>query len=276
MGHNRTELDPALITAEAEDVIRVAISGSGKMGREVCAALRRTDDLEPVGFIDRLAQPGECEGLTLLREPGDLFDLRKPDIVIDFTNAEFSADLAKAALDHGVRPVIGTSGLTSDFVEALRAACAEKALGGVVASNFALGAVLMMHFAALAAHHYDSAEIIELHHDQKVDAPSGTAVTTARLMQEARGSDFERNVPQKDNLPGARATADGGVTIHSVRLPGLVAHQEVIFGALGETLTLRHDTTSRESFMPGVLLAARRVIDLDHLVVGLDGLLGLR
>jgi 4-hydroxy-tetrahydrodipicolinate reductase len=133
----------------------------------------------------------------------------------------------------------------------------------------------MTHFAGIAARYYEAAEIIEKHHDQKVDSPSGTALSTARLMAEARGSAFKRNVPASEPLPGARAAEQDGVTIHAVRLPGLVAHQEVIFGGLGETLTIRHDTTSRESFMPGILLAIREAPKLDHLVVGLDKLLGL-
>ncbi|MEX2237784.1 MAG: 4-hydroxy-tetrahydrodipicolinate reductase [Dehalococcoidia bacterium] len=256
-------------------MIRVAISGSGKMGRQVCAAVREQPDMEPVGFIDALATPGECEGLTLLHEPQDLFDLRKPDVVVDFTNAEFAPKLTEAAIRCGVRPVIGTSGLTPEFVEDLQGRCAAVGLGGVVASNFALGAVLMIHMASIAARFYDSAEIIELHHDQKVDAPSGTALTTARLMKEARGEDFARNVPERENLGATRAASEGGVTIHSVRLPGLVAHHEVLFGGQGELLSIRHDSTSRDSFMPGVMLAVRESMKLDHLVVGLDGLLGL-
>ncbi|HEX5940600.1 MAG TPA: 4-hydroxy-tetrahydrodipicolinate reductase [Dehalococcoidia bacterium] len=256
-------------------MIRVAISGSGNMGRQVRAAVDAEPDMEAVGFIDALAEPGECDGLTRLAQPDDLFDIRHPDVVVDFSNAAFTPQLAEAALKRGVRPVIGTSGLTPDFVVGLESQCAEKKLGGVVAANFALGAVLMMHFAAQAARFYESAEVIELHHDKKVDAPSGTAVQTARSMFEQRGKDFVRNVPERENLPGARTTAESGVTIHSVRLPGLLAHQEVLLGGSGELLTIRHDTLSRESFMPGVLMAVRRSMELDHLVVGLDRLMGL-
>jgi len=129
--------------------------------------------------------------------------------------------------------------------------------------------------AAIAARFFDSAEIIELHHDRKVDTPSGTAVSTAHLMREARGSDFQANTPELEHLPHARGAQTGGIPIHSIRLPGYVASQEVIFGGLGQTLTLRHDTTGRESFMPGVTLAIREVLNRDHLVVGLDQLVGL-
>jgi 4-hydroxy-tetrahydrodipicolinate reductase len=153
---------------------------------------------------------------------------------------------------------------------------AERKLGVVVAANFAVGAVLMMHFARQAARFFENAEIIELHHDQKVDAPSGTAKATAELMRAAREKPFVYPPTEKETIPGARGAEYGGIAIHSVRLPGLVAHQEVIFGGLGQTLTIRHDTTGRDSFMPGVIVAARAVMDLDHLVTGLDALFGLR
>ncbi|MEX2245747.1 MAG: 4-hydroxy-tetrahydrodipicolinate reductase, partial [Dehalococcoidia bacterium] len=153
--------------------------------------------------------------------------------------------------------------------------CAERKLGGVVAANFAIGAVLLMHLAKIAAPYFDAAEIIELHHDQKVDAPSGTAIATARGMVEARGRPFGRNVPETETIAGARAAEIDGVTVHSVRLPGLVAHQEVLFGGQGQTLTIRHDTTGRDSFMPGILLAVREVMRREELVVGLEGLIGL-
>jgi len=142
-----------------------------------------------------------------------------------------------------------------------------------IAANFAIGAVLMMHFAAQAARFFDNAEIIELHHDQKVDAPSGTAKTTAELMRAARKDPFVHPLTEKETVPGTRGGELGGIAIHSVRLPGLVAHQEVIFGGLGQTLTIRHDSTGRDSFMPGVIAATRAVMGIDHLVVGLDELL---
>jgi len=145
----------------------------------------------------------------------------------------------------------------------------------VVASNFAVGAVLMMNFAKQAAPFFEHVEIIELHHDRKVDAPSGTAKTTAELIRAARESDVTRVPTDIQTIPGTRGGELGGVTIHSVRLPGLVAHQEVLFGGLGQTLTIRHDSTGRESFMPGVVLAVRAVMETDHLVNGLDELLGL-
>jgi 4-hydroxy-tetrahydrodipicolinate reductase len=172
--------------------------------------------------------------------------------------------------------VIGTTGLGPDFLPWLEKEAAERKVGVVMAANFAIGAVLMMHFAKLAAPFFEYAEIIELHHEMKVDSPSGTAKTTAEIMRAARERDFRHSDSEKEPLPGARGAAFGGVSLHSVRLPGLVAHQEVILGGLGQTLTIRHDTTGRDSFMPGVIMAAHEVMKLDHLVVGLDALFGLK
>jgi len=174
-----------------------------------------------------------------------------------------------------VRPVIGTSGLNEAQVAEIESRCRARGIGGVWASNFAIGAVLMMHFARLAAPHYASAEVIELHHDGKVDAPSGTALATARAMETARGEHFRRQEPSTVTIPGTRGGAEGGVSIHSVRLPGLVAHQEVIFGAAGELLTIRHDSLALSSFLPGVLLAVRSVMERNEFVRGLEPLLGL-
>jgi 4-hydroxy-tetrahydrodipicolinate reductase len=181
-----------------------------------------------------------------------------------------------AALPRGVRPVIGTSGLTDEYVDTLARQCAERRVGGVLAANFAIGAVLLMHMAKGASRFFDAAEIIELHHDQKVDAPSGTSIATARGMLEARdGRPFARNVPDATPIAHARDAEIGGITIHSVRLPGLVAHQEVLFGGLGQTLSIRHDTTGRDAFLPGIVLAAREVMRREELVIGLDALVGL-
>lgn len=261
--------------------IKVLISGSGNMGREVLDAVTREPDMEPVGVVDLFAKEDHVAvpGADILLPFGDdaeaMIQRLRPDAVVDFTNAEWTPTLARAAARAGVRPVIGTSGLPNGFVSELEGACAEAKLGGVIASNFALGAVLMQHMARTAARFYETAEIIELHHDRKVDAPSGTAIATARQMAEARGESFRRAPTERENLPGTRGGEIDGVTIHSVRLPGLVAHQEVIFGGAGETLQIRHNSTDRSSFMPGVVLAVRQVMELDHLVVGLHRLLGL-
>ena len=261
--------------------IRVLVSGSGKMGREVLAAVGSEDGLEPVGAVDLYADsdsiplPDGGGSVTFGSDPAEVIEQTRPDVAVDFTNAEWTPRLAEAALASGVRLVIGTSGLADDFVRHLARECEKRELGAVVASNFALGAILMQHMAKTAARFYQSAEIIELHHDQKVDAPSGTSIATAQGMAEARGKAFDRAESLRENLPGTRGGDVSGVTIHSVRLRGLVAHQEVIFGSPGELLTIRHDTLGRESFMPGVLLAVRHVMEHPGLVVGLDKLIGL-
>lgn len=261
-------------------MIRVVVSGYGQMGRTVVVAVEAQDDMEVVGVLEPLQGSGApATGGTVYgihADPTTLFATVHPDVVVDFTNAAWTPRLVEAALAAGVRPVIGTSGVPGATIDALRAGCAERKLGGVVAANFALGAVVLMHLAQIAARYFDAAEVIELHHDRKVDSPSGTALATARLMRAARGSDFAYRSSDLEHVPGARGAVEGGVGLHSVRLPGFVASQEVIFGGLGQTLTLRHDSTGRESFMPGVLLAVREVMEREALVEGLDALIGLR
>ncbi|WP_343393907.1 4-hydroxy-tetrahydrodipicolinate reductase [Candidatus Amarobacter glycogenicus] len=254
---------------------RVLVSGSGRMGREVAAAVLAEPGMSPIGYVDGLAEPGVLEGIPLFKDAAAACDQLKPDVVIDFTNAAWTPALAEACIPRGVRMVIGTTGLSAAFMAWLESESAARKTGAVVAANFAIGAVLMMHFARQAARFFDYAEIIELHHDKKVDSPSGTAKTTAELMRAARDRDFIHPESEKEPLPGARGAQYGGVAIHSVRLPGLVAHQEVLFGGLGQTLTIRHDTTGRDSFMPGVIAATREVMKLDRLVLGLDALFGL-
>lgn len=261
--------------------IRVVVSGTGKMGREILGAVCREPDLEPVGVLEKFSAeefaslPDGSGLIPLDRDPATLFARCRPDVVIDFTNAEWAPSVARAALEAGARLVIGTTGLSDDFVRELEASCGSKGLGAVLAPNFAIGAVLLMHLCKIAARHFAYAEVIELHHEQKADAPSGTALMTAREMVAARGQPFEHNVPQKQTLPNTRGGALDGVGVHSVRLPGLVAHQEVIFGGQGQTLSIRHDSTGRESFMPGILLAVREVMNRSELVRGLDKLIGL-
>ena len=257
-------------------MIRVVVSGTGQMGTLVLDTVGAEEDMQPVGVLEPIAPPGDSHTvLAMHADPNELFEATHPDVVVDFTNAEATPALVEACLAHGVRPVIGTSGVSEETMTRLRHGCAEQGLGAVVAANFAIGAVMLMYMARLGARYFESAEIIELHHDGKVDAPSGTALVTAQLMREARGHDFAHNEPELTHIDGTRGGALGGVGIHSVRLPGLVAHQEVIFGGQGQTLSLRHDSTGRDSFMPGVLLAIREVMERDHLVEGLDQLVGL-
>ncbi|MGD0114985.1 MAG: 4-hydroxy-tetrahydrodipicolinate reductase [Dehalococcoidia bacterium] len=261
--------------------IRVVVSGTGKMGREILAAVCADADLEPVGVLEKFSAEEyvslpDGSGLVHLdKDPQALLSRSRPDVIIDFTHADWTPQVVKAALDSGVRMVIGTTGLPEDFLSDLERSCREKGIGAVAASNFAIGAVLMMHLARIASKHLDHAEIIELHHDQKVDAPSGTAIATAQGMIASRGRPFLQAPTQKEMVAGTRGGTLGGIAIHSVRLPGLVAHQEVIFGGTGQTLTIRHDSTGRESFMPGVRLATKEVMNRSELVRGLDKLIGL-
>lgn len=245
------------------------------MGRQVAAAVLAEPGMTPAAYIDGLAERGAMDGIPVFREAGVGLDEAKPHVVVDFTNAAWTPVIAKAALERGIPLVIGTTGLSADFMAWLEAETKARGVGAVVAANFAISAVLMMHFAKLAAQFFDHAEIIELHHDGKADSPSGTAKATAEGMVAARGRPFVHPEPEVETVAGARGAELGGVAIHAVRLPGLVAHQEVIFGGQGQLLTIRQDSTGRDSFMPGVLLAIREVVGRRELVVGLDRLLGL-
>jgi 4-hydroxy-tetrahydrodipicolinate reductase len=225
-------------------MIRVAVSGAaGRMGATVCGAVYETADMELVERAD------PALGVTLEHALAQC----KPDVVVDFTVPDTVFDNTRQCLEHGTHVVVGTTGLSAEQVEELRADAQRSEGNCLIAPNFAIGAVLMMEAAKLIAPHMPDCEIVELHHEAKLDAPSGTAKRTAELIEDAGG--------RKDP------------PIHSVRLPGLVASQEVIFGGLGQTLTLRHDTISRESFMPGVLLAIRKVAGIDDLVVGLENVM---
>lgn len=242
--------------------IRVLVNGAkGRMGGQVVQAVRADAELELAGVADM----------------GD--DLRaqikaaRAQVVVDFTVPAAAFANATAIVDSGVHPVIGTTGFTSVQIESLQQRCRERKLGGLIAPNFALGAVLMMRFAAEAVKYLPHVEIIELHHDGKIEAPSGTAIKTAELIQAARPLAPKPLVESKELAPGARGARAWTVPIHSVRLPGHVAHQEVILGGLGETLRIRHDSISRESFMPGVVLGIKKVVGLQELIYGLEHLL---
>lgn len=263
------------------DKIRVAVSGSGFMGREVLAAVCRQPDMEAVGVIEKFAREDSAllpsgEGrVPVASDPAALIDATGPRVVIDFTNAAWTPEVARAALPRGVSLVVGTTGLSESFLDELAAECKSRGVGAFVAPNFAIGAVIMAHLARIAAPFFDYAEIIESHQQGKVDAPSGTALMFAREMAQARGRPFEHTLPEKEPLTGARGAAYQGIAIHSQRMPGFVAHHEIAFGGTGQTLRIRHDSTGRESFIPGVLMAVREVLNRKELVVGLDKLIGL-
>jgi 4-hydroxy-tetrahydrodipicolinate reductase len=247
------------------DAIRVCIAGyRGKVGSVLAAAFQDEPDVDYVGGVTR-----NDDLASFLHE-------KRPQALVDFTRPTEALHNALAAIAAGAAPVIGTTGLSNAEVDKIETACKAKHLGGIVAPNFAIGAVLMMHLAEIAAPHFDAVEVIELHHAGKLDAPSGTALSTARRLS-ARRKDkpFTHRKAEKETLPGTRGGEEGGVAIHSVRLPGFVADQEVIFGLPGQTLTIAHRTTSREAYVPGVLLAIRRVTSEPRFYRGLDELLGL-
>ncbi len=196
----------------------------------------------------------------------------KVQVVVDFTTAAVALKNAVSIIEAGARPVIGTSGMLPEQVAELKALCTKQKLGGIIAPNFAIGAVLMMKYSQDAAKYFPHVEVIELHHDRKADAPSGTAIKTANLLAESRDSVPEK-IAEKEIIPGARGANAEEIRIHSVRLPGLVAHQEVLFGGQSQTLTIRHDSFHRDSFMPGVCLACKKVMDLNELIYGLEHLL---
>jgi len=264
-------------------LLRVVVTGAyGRMGREVIKAVWNTEDLELVGAVDSrgeevdvgsLIEAGET-GIIIEKDLEVLLNRIRPDVAVDFTVPQAVYQNTMTCLNHGVRPVVGTTGMDSGQIQEIINLSQKLGIGGLIAPNFAIGAVLMIKFAAEAARHLPHVEIVELHHDQKLDAPSGTAIKTAEAIIEQRG-DFQQGLPaESENIAGVRGgKLSGGIRIHSVRLPGLVAHQEVIFGGLGQTLTIRHDSITRESFMPGVLLAIRKVVQLERVVYGLDKLL---
>lgn len=240
----------------------------------------RDPDLKLVGAIDKKANSDQItlpDGSHVFysQDAQAVIERCRPQVIVDFSAAEATIKVARSALKQKVAMVIGTTGLSQAEVDEIALLAKENRMGVVLAANFALGAVLMMHFAAIAAKFFDYAEIIELHHHEKADAPSGTALMTARAMVERRGGPFESPVASKKTLEGTRGGQLGGVSIHSVRLPGLVAHQEVLLGTSGQTLNIRHDTVSRECYVPGVVLAVKKVRSLEGLTVGLDKLLGL-
>jgi 4-hydroxy-tetrahydrodipicolinate reductase len=245
--------------------LRVGVLGAkGRMGSEVVHAVEGASDLTLAGTAD----VGD-----------DRAALREADVVVDFTSPDVVLDNVRWCIDAGVHAVVGTTGWTQERLDTVRSWLQDKPdLGVLVAPNFGIGAVLMMRFAATAARYFESVEIIELHHANKVDAPSGTARRTAEMIAEARtsaGLDAAGPDATTQSLEGARGARVDDIPVHSIRLSGLVAHQEVLLGGAGETLTLRHDSLDRASFMPGVLLAVRGVVDRPGLTVGIEPLLGL-
>jgi 4-hydroxy-tetrahydrodipicolinate reductase len=255
--------------------IRIIVAGaSGKMGQEVVKLIDRTEHFQLVGAVSRTYASQEITAdakyYATLKEA--IWET-EVDVVVDFTSPEMIMEHLQICSEHSVRPVVGTTGLTDDEIRALQLEFKQKKLGGIIAPNFAIGAILMMRFAAQAAKYLPHVEIIESHHDRKLDAPSGTALKTAELITESRHQLKQGHPSELEMWQGARGAEYQGFRIHSVRLPGLVAHQEVLFGGTGQLLTIRHDSLNRESFMPGVQLAVEKVMELNELIYGLENIL---
>jgi len=269
-----------------DNLIPVVVNGAGgKMGREVIKAIATADDMMLVGAVDHnpeiLGQDvGEVAGCGALEVP-ILNDLQSvlvlatqhkiQGVMVDFTHPDSVYENVRSAIAYGVRPVVGTTGLSPEQIKDL-GDFAEKATTGVlIIPNFSIGIVLMQQAAIQASQYFDHVEIIELHHNQKADAPSGTAIKTAEMLSDLGKTYNPQQVKETENLAGARGSVCGdNIRLHSVRLPGLIAHQEIIFGAPGQIYTLRHDTSDRTCYMPGVLLSIRKITELKSLVYGLE------
>jgi 4-hydroxy-tetrahydrodipicolinate reductase len=245
-------------------MIKVVVNGyKGKMGQCVVEAIKANPETEFVGGID--------VGDSL----GDVLKQNSVDVVIDFTHPDTRMTIIETALANGACAVVGTTGFTDGDLAVIETLTKKYKKGVIIAPNFAVGTILQMHFAKITSKYFETAEIVEYHHNQKADFPSGTAVKTAQLMSESR-TGFNPDLNDKvANLDHARGAEMNGIHIHSVRLPGMIAHQEVIFGDQGQYLTIRHDATSRETYMPGVLMAVKSVVKNPELVYGLESLLEL-
>lgn len=273
----------------AQAAIPVIVNGAlGKMGRETVKAIAQSDDMVLLGAISRNPEyagqdVGEIIGCGELEVPvmPDLQSMlafaaqeQQPGVMVDFTHPSVVYDNIRSAIAYGVRPVVGTTGLSADQLNELAEFADKSSMGCAIIPNFSIGMVLLQQAAMQASQYFDHVEIIELHHNQKADAPSGTAIQTAQLLSEFGKPYNPPSVKETEKMPGARGSVtEDGIRIHSIRLPGLIAHQEVIFGAPGQIYTLRHDTSDRACYMPGVLLSIRKVIQLKSLVYGLEKLL---
>lgn len=264
--------------------IRVLVSGAnGRMGREVVKGILADPDLDLVGAVGHENGIGQDVGILIGREPlgielaadlGSTISRTGAEVVVDFTHPAVVKNNLETIAKQGAHAVIGTTGITEADIPEIAALYRAHGVNAVIAPNFAVGAVLLLKFAAQAARFFPQVEIIETHHDQKLDAPSGTAIKYAEAIARAAGS--LRPAPTKvEKVPGVRGGELAGIKIHSLRLPGFVAHHTIVFGGLGQSLTLKHDSISRESFIPGVILAVKKVSSLDGVVYGLENLLDI-
>jgi 4-hydroxy-tetrahydrodipicolinate reductase len=262
--------------------IKIIIAGPrGRMGREAVALVNSTEQFQLIAVVDHKndgMKLSDLEGFPSLDIPiykdlEECLQNHSADVLVDLTTPEVGMLHTKTALTYNVRPVVGTTGFSKNDLEELEAICREKQLGCIIAPNFAIGAVLMMKFSQMAAKYFEDIEIIEMHHDQKLDAPSGTAVKTAEMISAVREAKKQGHPNEKETIAGARGADYDGMHIHSVRLPGLIAHQQVLLGSDGQTLTIRHDSYNRSSFMSGVKVAVETVMNLNSFVYGLENIL---
>ncbi|WP_391208996.1 4-hydroxy-tetrahydrodipicolinate reductase [Psychrobacillus sp. L4] len=256
-------------------VIKVAIAGPrGRMGKEAVETLIKNKEFLLVSVLDHKKEEDFLgDNIPIYTSLQELIYQTKPDVLVDLTVPSCVYEHTITALENGVRPVIGTTGFTDLQLEEIRKKVEEKEVGCIIAPNFSIGAVLMMKFSQIAARYLPNVEIIEMHHDQKVDAPSGTAIKTAQMIHEERNAFEQGHIDEKELIEGARGANVNGMHIHSVRLPGLVAHQQVLLGGEGQLLTLRHDSFDRTSFMSGIVLSIHEVMKQNTLIYGLENLI---
>ncbi|MHA7963478.1 4-hydroxy-tetrahydrodipicolinate reductase [Paenibacillus sp. CAU 1782] len=259
--------------------IKVAVTGAGgRMGREVVKMVLEDEALELVAAVDPSAGPvdagifagGKHTGVTVSSTLEEALSSSQSDVLVDFTVPQAAYINTRTSIEYGVRPVIGTTGFTPEQIAELDELCKQKGIGGLIAPNFSIGAILMMKFAAQAAKYMPHVEIIEYHGDQKLDAPSGTSIKTAELIAEARQELKQGNPAEEELIEGARGAYYNGFRIHSVRLPGVFAQQEVVFGGHGQSLKIRHDSYERAGYMPGVNVAVKKVMTYSGLVYGFE------
>ncbi|TYS58228.1 4-hydroxy-tetrahydrodipicolinate reductase [Sutcliffiella horikoshii] len=263
--------------------IKIILAGPrGRMGKEAVDLIHNTEHFQLVACLDRVNEGkllSDVEGFPnidapIYNDPRTCFQEVEADVLIDLTTPEIGKINTKLAVEYGIRPVVGTTGFNEEELKELKDLAASKKVGVIIAPNFAVGAILMMKFAQMAAKHFQDVEIMELHHDRKLDAPSGTAIKTAELISKTREPKRQGHPEEEETIKGARgAETKDGIRIHSVRLPGLVAHQEVMFGGEGQSLTIRHDSYNRASFMSGVKLSVETIMNLEELVYGLENII---
>lgn len=262
----------------AEKLKVIVVGAGGRMGREVVKLVLQDEELELAAAVNR-SRAGEDAGRLVGLEPcgvlvtdqlEDALRDSNADVMVDFTTPQYAYEHTSLAISYGVRPVMGTTGFTPEQIQDLDKQCQDKGIGGLIAPNFSIGAILMMKFAAQAAKYMPNLEIIEYHGDQKLDAPSGTAIKTAEMIAENREELRQGNPNEEETIEGSRGGYYNGFRIHSVRLPGVFAQQEVIFGDFGQTLKIRHDSYERAGYMPGVKIGVQKVMEYTGMIYGFD------